>query len=68
MEVKTAKQKAQEMAYKSISESIDFSIDFYAKEIGKELISGNTHMVEHCEEMYKAYKQLSDALKHFKFV
>lgn len=68
MEVKTAKQKAQDMAYESISESIDFYIDFYAKEIGEQLVKGNKYMVEHCEEMYKAYKQLSDTLKHFKFV
>ena len=67
MEVKTPKETAQEMVKNDIIDGLKFHLDFYAKELGEQLVKGNTHMVEHCEQMYRAYKQVYDVFTHFKF-
>ena len=67
MKVKTAKEMAQEMVENDVRDSIQFHLDFYAQEIGEQLVNGNSYMVEHCEHMYRAYKQIQEAFTHFKF-
>lgn len=68
MEVKTTKETAQELVRNEVIDTLKFHLDFYAKEIGEQLVKGNTFMVEHCEQMYNSYKQLYDAFMHFKFL
>ena len=67
MNVKTPKEMAQGMVENEVRDNIQFHLDFYAEEIGKQLVKGNRYMVEHCEHMYRAYKQIQDAFNHFKF-
>ena len=68
MTVKTTKETAQEMTFNSVKDYITFSIEFYAIELGKEIVKNpNSYAVEHCEEMYRAYKQLGEYMSHFKF-
>ena len=68
MKVKSQKEVAQELVLQNVADSLQFSLEFYAREIGIQVAKGgDPYIIEHCEQMYRAYKQIQDAFNHFKF-
>ena len=68
MKVKTQKEIAQEFVTSNVTDHLNSKLDFYAKEIGRLLTTGgDPYIIAHCEQMYRAYKQLQEAFNHFKF-